>query len=260
MKLDETIITRAITETYNQKLKDSIELDVAIVGGGPSGLTALYYLSKEGFNVALFEKKLSIGGGMWGGGMGFNIIVVQEEGREILDEFGINYKEYEPGYYTADAVESVGKLISKSTEAGGKIFNLYSVEDVVMIENRISGIVVTWSPLEIAGLHVDPLVIKSKFVVEATGHPCEVANVAVKKGRIKLNTPNGKVQGEKSMWADKGESAIGKNTVEIYPGLFVSGMAANAVFGDYRMGPVFGGMLLSGKLTGEKIISKLRNE
>jgi ribulose 1,5-bisphosphate synthetase/thiazole synthase len=28
---------------------------------------------------------------------------------------------------------------------------------------------------------------------------------------------------------------------------FVSGMAANAVYGAYRMGPVFGGMIRSGK-------------
>ena len=258
MKLDETLITKAITETYHKKVQDSINLDVAIVGGGPSGLTALYYLSKAGLNSALFEKKLSIGGGMWGGGMGYNIIVVQKKGKEILDEFKINYSEYQDGYYTADAIESVGKLIAESTSAGGKIFNLYSVEDVVLIENRISGIVVNWSPFEMAGLHIDPIVLKSKFVIEATGHPCEVANVAVKKGRIKLNTPDGKVQGEKSMWADAGEIAIEKNTVEIYPGLYVTGMAANAIFGDYRMGPIFGGMLLSGKIAAEKIIKELR--
>ena len=53
------------------------------------GLTAGYYLAKAGFKVALFEKKLSMGGGMWGGGMMFNRIVVQEESKRILDEFGI---------------------------------------------------------------------------------------------------------------------------------------------------------------------------
>ena len=53
--------------------------------------------------------------------------------------------------------------------------------------------------------------------------------------------------GEKSMEAEQGELQTVANTREVYPGLYVSGMAANAVYGGYRMGPVFGGMLLSGK-------------
>ena len=47
--------------------------------------------------------------------------------------------------------------------------------------------------------------------------------------------------------AAEGERTTIDNTKEIYPGLFVSGMAANGVSGSFRMGPIFGGMLLSGK-------------
>jgi thiamine thiazole synthase len=47
-----------------------------------------------------------------------------------------------------------------------------------------------------------------------------------------------------------------ENTREVYPGLFVSGMAANAVCGGYRMGPVFGGMLLSGRKAAQEIIAR----
>jgi ribulose 1,5-bisphosphate synthetase/thiazole synthase len=86
--LDEKIITQAIIERYFQKLKENLSVDVAVVGGGPSGLVCSYSLAKNGYTVALFERKLSIGGGMWGGGMMFNEIVVQEEGKRILDEFG----------------------------------------------------------------------------------------------------------------------------------------------------------------------------
>jgi len=48
-----------------------------------------------------------------------------------------------------------------------------------------------------------------------------------------------------------------ENTREVYPGLFVSGMAANTVCGGYRMGPVFGGMLLSGQRAATEILKKL---
>mgnify|MGYP001057667462 CR=1 FL=1 len=50
------------------------------------------------------------------------------------------------------------------------------------------------------------------------------------------------------MWAEVGEKEIIDNTKEAYPGLIVAGMAANAVFGSPRMGAIFGGMLLSGKV------------
>jgi len=48
-----------------------------------------------------------------------------------------------------------------------------------------------------------------------------------------------------------------ENTREVFPGLFVSGMAANQVYGGYRMGPVFGGMLLSGKKVAGEILKNL---
>ena len=49
------------------------------------------------------------------------------------------------------------------------------------------------------------------------------------------------------MWAEVAESSTLENTKEAFPGVYVAGMAANATFGSYRMGPIFGGMLLSGE-------------
>ncbi|MFH1954999.1 MAG: FAD-dependent monooxygenase [Pseudomonadota bacterium] len=46
MELNEVIITKAIIERYHRKLIQSLEADVAIVGGGPSGLVAGYFLAK----------------------------------------------------------------------------------------------------------------------------------------------------------------------------------------------------------------------
>jgi thiamine thiazole synthase len=38
-----------------------------------------------------------------------------------------------------------------------------------------------------------------------------------------------------------------ENTFRLCPGLYASGMAANNVQGGFRMGPIFGGMLKSGR-------------
>jgi thiamine thiazole synthase len=54
-----------------------------------------------------------------------------------------------------------------------------------------------------------------------------------------------------------GERELMATTVEVNPGLFVAGMAANAVSGGHRMGPVFGGMLLSGAAAARLVKKKL---
>ena len=46
-------------------------------------------------------------------------------------------------------------------------------------------------------------------------------------------------------------------TQEVYPGLIAAGMAASAVAGSHRMGPVFGGMLLSGEKAASLALDKL---
>jgi thiamine thiazole synthase len=63
--------------------------------------------------------------------------------------------------------------------------------------------------------------------------------------------------GENPMWAEEGERLIVENTKEAYPGLWIAGMATNAVFGGPRMGPIFGGMIASGKRVAELLIERL---
>ncbi|MCX8116707.1 MAG: sulfide-dependent adenosine diphosphate thiazole synthase [Desulfobacterota bacterium] len=258
MILEERIITQAIVDRYFQKLKENLSLDVAVVGGGPSGLVCSYYLARQGWKVALFERKLSIGGGMWGGGMMFNEIVVQEEGKRVLDEFGIRTLPYGKGYYTADSVEAVSTLCSKAVQSGVTLFNLISVEDLIIRQNRVEGLVINWTAVEMAQLHVDPLTIEAKRVVDATGHATEVVAILQKKNDVRLLTETGKIVGERSLWAEAAEKDTLANTREVFPGLYVCGMAANATFGSYRMGPIFGGMLLSGEKAASLIAESLR--
>ncbi len=257
MKLDDIKISRAIIENFQQKLLDNLATDVAIVGAGPSSLVAAYYLAKSGKKVAIFEKKLAPGGGMWGGGMMFNEIVVQKEAKKILDEFGIRSREVEQGYFTADSVEAVSSLCYKAVHAGVTLFNLVTAVDVMFQKGRVTGLVINWTPVDHTRLHVDPLTVRSKYVVDASGHPSEIARILQDKMGVKLKTKTGRIMGEKSMWADAAEEVIMKNTREMYPGAYVIGMAANAVYGAPRMGPIFGGMLLSGKKVAEILMKKL---
>ncbi|MFH0797096.1 MAG: sulfide-dependent adenosine diphosphate thiazole synthase [Candidatus Omnitrophota bacterium] len=245
--LDDVVISRAIVETYFQDFLNYLENDVAIAGAGPAGLTAAYFLAKKGRKVAIFERQLRVGGGMPGGGMMFNKIVIQEEAKKILDEFGIRYQKYQAGYYVADSLEAISLLTSKAIQAGAKIFNLIAVEDLSLQEGRVNGLVLNWSAVKTAGLHVDPITIRAKAVVDATGHDAVLCRLLVDKGKVTLRTPTGKVAGEGPMWAEKGEEMIIANTGEVFPGLFIAGMTVNAVFGGPRMGPIFGGMLLSGE-------------
>jgi thiamine thiazole synthase len=260
MKLDEIVISRAIIERFARKFSQGLELDAAIVGAGPSGLVAAYYLAKAKAKVALFERKMSVGGGMWGGGMLFNEIVVQEAAWPILDEFGVHAEKFQEGYFTVDSVEMVSTLCSAACRAGAKIFNGISVEDLMVREEAVLGLVINWTAVEMAGLHVDPLAIRAGFVVDATGHPAEVVQVLQRKNRITFKTPSGSFQGERSLWAEAAEGSTVENTGEVYPGLYVAGMAVNATLGGYRMGPVFGGMLLSGEKVAKLLLDRLASK
>jgi thiamine thiazole synthase len=261
MPLDEILITRAIVERFTEKFLDNVDLDVAVVGGGVSGLTAAWRLAQMGHKVAIFERKLSIGGGMWGGGMMFNEIVIQEAAKPILDELGIRLRPIYNEYYTADAIEAVTTLGSQCVKAGATIFNLISVEDVMVREDRVTGLVLSWTAVEMARLHVDPLVIRAKWTIDATGHDLEVVKVLLRKNQpLTLFTPSGAIGGERSMWSEAGERDTVANTKEIYPGFFVAGMAATATHGAHRMGAIFGGMLMSGQRAAEQIHERLTAE
>ncbi|RJX16256.1 thiazole biosynthesis protein [Candidatus Bathyarchaeota archaeon] len=262
MGLDEALITRSIVEKFAEDFVELVETDVVVVGAGPAGITAAKYLSKSGVKVVVFERNLYVGGGIWGGGILFPKIVVQEEAKHILDEVDVNLTKISNGMYVADSVEVVSKFTASAINAGAKIMVGFNVEDVVIRglgkDLKICGVVVNWSAVEKAGFHVDPVAIKSKVVVDATGHDAEIVKIVTKKiPEVKLPTLDGRIVGEKPMWVEVGETDVVKNTCEVLPGLFITGMVVSTVFGSPRMGPIFGGMFLSGKKVAELILKKL---
>ena len=187
----ENIISTAIISKFSEKLINGLKLDVALVGGGPSALVAARYLADAGLKAAVFERKLAPGGGTWGGGMLFNEVVVQDAALDILDDFNITHTPLAgaDGYHTLDSVEMASGLIFGAVKAGATIFNSVSVEDLVFKNGKVNGLVINWTPVERLGMHVDPLTVIADNVIDGTGHPSEILNLAVKKAKIQLDTP-----------------------------------------------------------------------
>ncbi|MHB9005120.1 MAG: sulfide-dependent adenosine diphosphate thiazole synthase [Coriobacteriia bacterium] len=243
----EETITRAIVTRYFEKLKAHLALDVAIVGAGPSGLVAARDLATSGKRVAVFERALAPGGGVWGGGMLMNEVVVQSDALPVLEDFRVRTRPFEQGFFTVDSVELAAGLVFGAVQAGAAVFNAISVEDIVFRDDRVAGLVVNWAPVQKTGMHVDPLVVTARAVLDGTGHPAEVVTMACRKAGVRIDTETGTIMGERPMWMEKGEASTVANTKRLWPGLYASGMAANNASGGARMGPIFGGMLLSGR-------------
>lgn len=249
--MQDTRISRAIAETYHAKLTEAIESDVIITGGGPSGLVAAAKLAEAGFNVTILEKRLAPGGGVWGGAMGMNIAIIQDEAVKVLDEFGIRHSDCGNGLHAVEAGELAGALCVKAIQKGAKYFNLIAAEDVCVQNGRVAGVVANQS-MVLGQLPVDPLTFSGAAVLDATGHESALVNCLRKRGLMPIESPD-RFLGEGPMDADAGERFVVENTSEVFPGLWVSGMAVCATLGGPRMGPIFGGMLLSGVKVAEQI-------
>jgi len=253
--MKEIEISRAILESYTARLHESLESDVVVAGAGPAGLSAAYYLAKGGLKTTVFEAKLSVGGGIWGGGAGCNVVALEDA--EILDEIGVRHQKRR-ALYVADAVELASALAYRAIQAGAGIFNLVQVEDLVMKEGALKGLVVNATPIVMAGLPVDPVCVGCRVAVDATGHPAEVLHM-LKKKTMDFHPEE---IGEGFMDVETAEKGVVARTGEVYPGLYVAGMAVCAAYNLPRMGPIFGGMLESGKkvaaLIGEALVAESR--
>jgi thiamine thiazole synthase len=179
---------------------------------------------------------------------------------KILDEFHIPAKRIKEceGMFMVDPPHATAKLIAAAYDAGVKALNLTKVIDLILRrDNVLEGVVVNWSPVEHAGhdaVHVDPIALESKIVVDATGHDAAVVALLNRRGLHKTVPGNG------AMWVERSEELVVENTREVYPNCFLAGLSVSAVDGSPRMGPAFGSMLLSGRRAAELVKKKLKQE
>jgi len=252
-KVDEKDVTRAIVGEFAKQFQEYVESDVIIIGAGPSGLMAGRELAGNGRKVLIVERNNYLGGGFWIGGYLMNKLTIRHPAEGVLDDLGIPYKEVGEGLFVADGPHACSKLIAAACDAGVKFANMSKFDDIVLREgDRVAGVVINWTPISAMPREitcVDPIAIEARVVVDATGHEACVVRKLEQRGMIST-------RGEGGMWVDRSEDLIVEHTGEVHSGLIACGMAVSTTFGLPRMGPTFGGMLLSG-LKAAEVIEKI---
>ncbi len=255
--ISEIHVTKTIVNEFlDDFIQNILDSDVVVVGSGPCGASAAKYCAQKGLKTVMIERNLYAGGGMWQGGYLMPKNTVGAPANEILEECGVNLKNAGDGLYVCDSFEMVSKMLASACDAGVKLLNSTNVDDIILKEDHVDGVVIQWFPAKHMPSFMtcmDPISIRSKVVIDATGHDSVLVK-RLSEQRSGIPVP----KGCGSLWVDEAEKQTVELTHEIYPGLIVAGMSATSTYGAPRMGPIFGGMLLAGKKAAELAYEKIK--
>lgn len=245
-----------VNEFLDDFLHNILDSDVVVVGSGPCGVAAAKYCAEKGLKTVMIERNIYGGGGMWQGGYLMPKNTVGAPANKILEECGVNLKDAGNGLYVCDSFEMVSKMLASACDAGVKLLNSTNVEDLILKEDHVDGVVIQWYPVQQMPKFItcmDPIAIRTKVVIDATGHDSVLVRRLWQQKRLSIPEP----PGCGSLWVDEAEKQTVELTHEIYPGLIVAGMSATSTYGAPRMGPIFGGMLLAGQKAAELAYDKI---
>jgi thiazole biosynthesis enzyme len=255
--ISEIHVTKTIVNEFlDDFLQNILDSDVVVVGSGPCGVAAAKYCAEKGLKTVMIERNIYGGGGMWQGGYLMPKNTVGAPANKILEECGVNLKDAGNGLYVCDSFEMVSKMLASACDAGVKLLNSTNVEDLILKEDHVDGVVIQWYPVQQMPKFItcmDPIAIRTKVVIDATGHDSVLVRRLWQQKRLNIEEP----PGCGSLWVDEAEKQTVELTHEIYPGLIVAGMSATSTYGAPRMGPIFGGMLLAGQKAAELAYDKI---
>ena len=152
--------TRFVPEKVIPKVDGEFSEKIAVIGGGPAGLSCAYYLAEKGYRPTVFEREARPGGMLMNGIPSFRLEkdVVEAE-IDILRELGVEFRcgvevgkdvtiaqLREQGYqsfYVAVALQSGGKLNIPGGDADGVMAGIDFMRQVNLHEKKtLSGKVV----------------------------------------------------------------------------------------------------------------------
>ena len=152
--------TRFVPEKVIPKVDGEFSEKIAVIGGGPAGLSCAYYLAEKGYRPTVFEREARPGGMLMNGIPSFRLEkdVVEAE-IDILRELGVEFRcgvevgkgvtiaqlreQGYQGFYVAVGLQSGGKLNIPGGDADGVMAGIDFMRQVNLHEKKtLSGKVV----------------------------------------------------------------------------------------------------------------------